>query len=61
MKVTIPNSSLYLIIHKVHYKNDKYVKFKASLVSKYSQYVYECKNYKVNLDKFKSYIPYTGK
>lgn len=38
---------------KVRYKDERYVKFKGTLVNKNNGLVYETKNYKMDLDKWK--------
>ena len=44
---TIPNGSLIVVVHKIQYQNDEYVKFKGSLVHRTGGWVYETKNYKL--------------
>lgn len=44
---TIPNGSLRIIVLKVQYQNDEYVKFKGSIASKTGGWIYETKNYKL--------------
>lgn len=43
----IPNGSLRIVVHKVQYQNDKYVKFKGSILSRTGGWTYETKNYKL--------------
>jgi hypothetical protein len=43
----IPNGSLRIVVLKVQYQNDKYVKFKGSILSRTGGWTYETKNYKL--------------
>lgn len=46
-KYTSDNSDLYVLVHKVFYQNDEYVKFKISLIEKRHNWHFETKTYKV--------------
>lgn len=43
----IPNGSLRVVVLKVGYQNDEYVKFKAHIQSRTGGWTYETKNYKL--------------
>ena len=43
----ITNGSLRIVVIKVQYQNDEYVKVKAHITSKTGGWIYETKNYKL--------------
>lgn len=56
MRYTLDNSGLIIMVHKVHYKGDRYIKFKGSIFSRSGKYLIEgFKNYKVDIRRFKQW------